>query len=217
MTIVSFAIIQLSPGDPLLNQSAAKSGGTGQSHEVYLVQKRSLGLDKPILLNFRNFKDYGPPAEAVAHYLGLIALSRRRAGPAGRSAERSGVAPAAKFLEHLKIPKFDARLAQDKEHAALAEDVLSHVQVWCEDQGAYAVPAMLALVKDPQSDLVTRRGSSAALNFMLVDPIRLHLFAPTPGGRNTRRVGELENLVAAGPGRFSARLRRAAHKSSIRC
>ena len=74
--------------------------------------------------------------------------------PAIPSCARSG-----RFLEHLRIPHFDRRLRDEKQRAALAQEVLSHVQVWCEDQGSYAVPAMMQCSKTPTSDLVTRRGA----------------------------------------------------------
>ena len=60
VTIVSFCIMQLAPGDPLLSQLGAQgsTGESSQTREAYLIQKRDLKLDKPLLLNFRGFRDY---------------------------------------------------------------------------------------------------------------------------------------------------------------
>ena len=129
-----------------------------------------------------------------------------------------------KFLEHCKMPKFDARLQQPtKQHRALAEDVLSHVQVWCEDQGSYAVPAMLELVEDPASDLITRRGAVRALNYMLVDPF-IYTYsrepredetpacwrAGEPGGQ--RRKNDFEPRLRRAPQRAETQLQAARHR-----
>ena len=60
VTIVSFLIMQLAPGDPLLLKAGRTgvSGQTSQTREAYLIQKRDLCLDKPLVLNFNYFRDY---------------------------------------------------------------------------------------------------------------------------------------------------------------
>ena len=60
VTIVSFCIMQLAPGDPLLLKAGRTgvSGQTSQTREAYLIQKRDLNLDKPLVLNFDYFRDY---------------------------------------------------------------------------------------------------------------------------------------------------------------
>src|SRR5579884_2524555 len=73
VTIVSFVIMQLAPGDPMLAQLEA--GGAGgqsmQTREAYLIQKRDLKLDKPVLVNFNDFRDYTGPIRTSAHFMGL--------------------------------------------------------------------------------------------------------------------------------------------------
>ena len=49
---------------------AGLSGQTSQTREAYLIQKRDLNLDKPLLLNFNYFRNYDEPVRIAAHYLG---------------------------------------------------------------------------------------------------------------------------------------------------
>ncbi len=61
VTLVSFCIMQLAPGDPLLaNPGGSGAASSSSQHEAYLLQKRELKLDKPLLLNFRYYHDYTP-------------------------------------------------------------------------------------------------------------------------------------------------------------
>ena len=69
VTIVSFLIMQLAPGDPLMNQMGGMSSASGQTREAYLIQKRDLHLDKPIVLNFNYFRDYSQDMRIAAHYM----------------------------------------------------------------------------------------------------------------------------------------------------
>src|SRR5438874_2457242 len=73
VTIVSFCIMQLAPGDPLMSQLGAggAAGQSSQTREAFLIQKRDLKLDKPLLLNFNYFRDYANPVRFAAHYLSL--------------------------------------------------------------------------------------------------------------------------------------------------
>src|SRR4029077_4970596 len=72
-TIVSFCIMQLAPGDPLMSQLGAggAAGQSSQTREAFLIQKRDLKLDKPLVLNFNCFRDYANRVRIAAHYLSL--------------------------------------------------------------------------------------------------------------------------------------------------
>ncbi len=76
VTLVSFVIMQLAPGDPMLAQidSGGSAGQSTQTREAYLIQKRDLQLDKPILLNVDDFRDYRARSAPVR----IICRSRRR-------------------------------------------------------------------------------------------------------------------------------------------
>jgi peptide/nickel transport system permease protein len=188
VTVVSFIIIQLSPGDPLLSQAAAKSGQGTQSHAAYLEQKRELGLDKPTLLNFRGFKDYSRPVLAVAHILGqdrrqLVEEFARMADEHGDSRLHTDRT----FLDELKIRNFDLRVADADLRENLAEEVLRRVQAWCEDQGTDALAAMIELLQHDATPLPTRRGAVRALNFMLVAPF-IYTYSRDPQDDQTNAV-----------------------------
>src|SRR5215471_16928042 len=73
VTIVSFCIMQLAPGDPLMTQLGAggAAGQSSQTREAFLIQKRDLKLDRPLLLNFNYFRDFSEPVRISAHYLAL--------------------------------------------------------------------------------------------------------------------------------------------------
>ena len=68
VTVVSFCIMQLAPGDPVKAKlgAAGMTGQSSQTREAYLVQKRDLHLDKPLVLNFRYFTDYSEPIRQAA-------------------------------------------------------------------------------------------------------------------------------------------------------
>ncbi|MBL8829092.1 MAG: ABC transporter permease subunit [Planctomycetaceae bacterium] len=173
VTLISFLIMQLAPGDPLLSQHSSSQGERETSRDAYLVQKRALGLDKPVLLNFNAWRDYHRTAPIVAHYLGrpvdeitaeLPALAA--AAPGTVEAERR------EFLAALKIPDWHKRLEDTEHQPALAQTIADFVQVWCEDAGTSAVPAMVSLLDDPQAhDLATRRGAIRALNHLVSEPL----------------------------------------------
>jgi len=73
VTIVAFVIMQLAPGDPLKEELGAGGamGESSETREAYLVRRRDLKLDRPLLLNFRDFYDYSDEIEVAAHYRGL--------------------------------------------------------------------------------------------------------------------------------------------------
>ncbi len=113
VTIVSFVIMQLAPGDPLLAQADAggSASRSAQTRDAYLLQKRDLQLDKPLVLNFNDFRDFTAPVDAAAHFLALT--------PQQVTAELAQLAddpvdPVAKarlaFLESLPIKDFNKRL-----------------------------------------------------------------------------------------------------------
>ena len=123
VTVISFCIMQLAPGDPLLSQlgSQGAAGESSQTREAYLIQKRDLNLDKPLILNFRNFHDYRPDLTIAAYYRSLTEeqvvedLARLSADPSGPEH-----AARLRFLRALDIEEFDERLHNPAKHARLA-------------------------------------------------------------------------------------------------
>ena len=87
VTIVSFVIMQLAPGDPLLTQAdqGGVAGRSAQTRESYLLQKRDLQLDKPLVLNFNDLNTPNTAPGGVgwgvvpsAGKSGLVALNPSR-------------------------------------------------------------------------------------------------------------------------------------------
>ena len=82
ITIVSFCVMQLAPGDPVLNQlNSGNAGQSGETPEAYLQRKRDLHLDKPLVLNFNSFRDFSLPLRCAL--LGFLSLSPQRFGRPG--------------------------------------------------------------------------------------------------------------------------------------
>jgi peptide/nickel transport system permease protein len=181
VTIVSFVIMQLAPGDPLLMQADSGGGGSraGQTRDAFLLQKRDLKLDKPLVLNFNDFRDFSAPIDAAAHFLGetppevTAELGRLAEGPADPVAKARLA-----FLKSLPITNFSARLARPKDHESLAAAVLAFTRVYCEDTGSHGVPAAIALLKS-DADLPDRIGAIRALEYMVPEPFR-YTFSRTP-------------------------------------
>jgi len=72
ITIVSFCIMQLAPGDPQISALSEKgtAGESSQTREAYLLQRREMFLDKPLLFNLNYFSDYSQPVQSAAYYHG---------------------------------------------------------------------------------------------------------------------------------------------------
>lgn len=160
VTVVAFCIMQMAPGDPQLTQmgSGGMTGESSQTRDAYLIQKRDLKLDKPLVLNFNYFRDYSGRVRAAAHYLGqseeeTLAELGRLAADANDPADSDQADSDRlnlKFLRSLKIDDFKTRLGDPKRHKRLAEAIRVYIQTFCEDNGVYSVPAAIALLNPPE-------------------------------------------------------------------
>jgi len=190
VTVVSFLVMKLAPGDPLLSQmgSSGVSNQTGQTRDAYLIQKRDLKLDKPILLNFNYFRDYTEPVRMAAHYLALD--DNRLAAELGElAAQPTPPAHAARleFLRGLGIADFDRRLADPAQRGRLAQAVKALVQPFCEDYGVYAVPAAVALLRSPQTSRAEKIGLAKVLTYMVPEPFTF-TYSRVPSEAQTSEV-----------------------------
>ena len=173
VTVVSFCIMQLAPGDPLMSQLGAggAAGQSSQTREAFLIQKRDLKLDKPLLLNLNYFRDYAGPVRIAAHYLSLsldeikAELPELAKSPGDESAQRRR-----SFLKSLKIPDLDANLKNPEQFGSLARKIQAWVQVYCEDTGRHGVPDAIALLDRSDSDVRLKIGAIRCLNRMVIDP-----------------------------------------------
>jgi len=159
VTIVSFVIMQIAPGDPMDNLGAGGlSAGAGQSREAYLIRKRDLKLDKPLLLNFNYFADYSSEVRQAARLLGRDTSGvERLLGELAEDPDAPEHQDLMAFLQALEIDDFRERLADTKQHARLAAAIRGAeqqglmggglVRVWCEDAGVHGVPPAIELLQ----------------------------------------------------------------------
>lgn len=190
VTVVSFCIMQLAPGDPLMTQLGAggAAGQSSQTREAFLIQKRDLKLDKPLLLNCNYFSDFSSPMRIAAHYLGLSLDEIQKEIPGlGASSPEPHAARRLAFLHSLKIPDFDANLLNREQFASLARKIQAWVQVYCEDTGLHGVPAAIALLDDADSDTRLKIGTIRCLNRMVLDPF-VYTYASHPSDADTAKV-----------------------------
>ena len=75
VTLVTFAVMQFAPGDPLKMQlgQGGSQGESGATREAFLHQRRQWKLDKPAMFNRRWFTDYASNGVEFAK-LGLNSL-----------------------------------------------------------------------------------------------------------------------------------------------
>lgn len=172
VTVVSFCIMQLAPGDPLMTQLGAggAAGQSSQTREAFLIQKRDLKLDKPLLLNVNYFRDFTVPVRVAAHFLGLSVDGIREQIPAltespGDPQSQQRLA----FLRSLKIPDFDSNLKNPEQFESLARKIQAWVQIYCEDIGLHGVPSAISLLGTADDNRL-RIGVIRCLNRMVLDP-----------------------------------------------
>jgi peptide/nickel transport system permease protein len=190
VTLVSFCIMQMAPGDPLSAQfaSSGTAGQSNQTREAYLIQKRDLKLDKPLVLNFNYFKNYGPTVRIAAHFMGLsteqIAAELPSLADPQTEEDRARLA----FVQSLKIPDFERRLHDPAQNARTAAAIQYYVTTFCEDSGAYAAPATMDILRS-DDPLPLKIGAIRALNRMVVEPHQF-TYSQDPTDEETPRVVE---------------------------
>jgi ABC-type dipeptide/oligopeptide/nickel transport system permease component len=193
VTIVSFVIMQLAPGDPLRNQlsPSGMAGQSGQNREAYLIQKRDLKLDKPLVLNFNYFRDFRDEMQVIAHYLGAeesqvaAELPELAAHP-----EEPTNAARLQFLRRLGIDAFDERLADPQRHPELAKAIQGYLGMYSDDLGIHGVEPAIAILRSDKASQRDRIGAIRALNHMVVDPL-VYTYSREPSEKNTAEIVDL--------------------------
>lgn len=172
VTVVSFCIMQLAPGDPLRNSLTAtgEQGKSAMRREAYLIQKRDLKLDKPLLLNFRAFHDYHEPLRQAAFFRGrseeeIVEHLRRLVLDPDSSEHAARI----QYLKSLPFDDFDSRLSDPRKHARLATAIRGFIQMYCEDVGIYGVSAAVELLTSADSDLKLKIGLIDCVDMMVVE------------------------------------------------
>ncbi len=199
VTVVSFCIMQLAPGDPMDNLGAAGlSSESGQTREAYLIRKRDLKLDKPLLLNFNYFRDYSGKVRIAAYYLGRTkAEVIADLADLAEHPDKLQNAARLKFLRSLGIEDFQQRLEDPRQRDQLARAIRGDqdqglmggglVRVFCEDAGVHGVPPAIDILRSDQAGLQEKIGAIRALNYMVVDPFA-YTYSHDPSPRETPLV-----------------------------
>ncbi len=172
VTVVSFCVMQLAPGDPVLSQLNGASGQSTQTPDAYQLQKHDLHLDKPLVLNFRYFHDYSPEMAAAAHYLSLTSeeilaelpsLAERPDDPTNASRLR--------FLRGLQISEFTARLIDSERRENLSRIIPRATSVLLQDIGENGVRAGIELLQTT-NDQKLKLGAINCLGRMVPEPFK---------------------------------------------
>jgi len=195
ITLISFYIMQKAPGDPQINQlSGGSAGQSTQTREAYLIQKRELHLDKPLILNLDYFRDYAAKVRSAAHYRARTVAQifaemkpLSTAEPAAANAGGPDVAERLAFLRSLEIPDFDQRLTNAEAWDLLAQSIDFYAKVFCEDVGSLGVPPVMELLQDEHADLKTRIGAIRCLSSMVPEPFR-YTYSVDPAPAETAEV-----------------------------
>lgn len=213
VTVVSFLIMQMAPGDPQLSQlgSGGTAGESSQTREAYLIQKRDLKLDKPLFYNLNYFRDYTSPIKQAAHFhvLTVEQLADELKQMSDDGPDKASQAKRFAFLKELKIDRFSERLSPPELNAAqlsgsgltaetwetekgqkriaLAKAVKGHLQVWCEDTGIHAVPEAITLLKSESTPRQIRIGLLRSLASMVVNPFT-YTYSRNPDPEEPLRV-----------------------------
>jgi ABC-type dipeptide/oligopeptide/nickel transport system permease component len=198
VTVISFCIMKLAPGDPLLMQmsSSGMAGQSTQTREAYLVQNRDLKLDKPVVFNLRYFADYCDELRICAHYAAR-SVDDVRAEVAGMASpgddeqlrERTGFLRR-QFRARLSIRDFDQRLQDSAQHDGVAKAILALTGLYFEDVGINAVPDAMALLDEAGATAEGQRlriGLVRLLNGMVTDPFR-YTYSNPPVESETAQV-----------------------------
>jgi peptide/nickel transport system permease protein len=189
VTVVSFCIMQLAPGDPILLKagSTGLAGQTSQTRDAYLIQKRDLNLDKPLVLNFNYFRDYSEPVRMAVHFMALDDQEIAAELPTLAESDDPDIVARRRFLEGLRIPDFAQRLADPDKHPGLAQAIHSYVQVYCEDTGLHGVPPAMAILRSGASGLREKIGAIRALDSMAPEPF-VYTYSQHPSDSETPPV-----------------------------
>ncbi|WP_145056687.1 ABC transporter permease subunit [Lignipirellula cremea] len=171
ITIVTFSVMQLAPGDPMLqNYEQQGASGQGQTRESYVLQMRDLKLDKPQLLNFRHYYNYTDELRQAAF------IFSREPGDwqpfltdVAEHPDKPENAAFLKFVRGLQVKNLDRSLENEDERASLGRKISDYAQSYLEKQGSYAVSQAMELL---QSDELTPRlqiGLIKTLNMLVVE------------------------------------------------
>jgi len=190
VTLVTFSVMKLAPGDPLKDQlsQSGSQNESGSTHEAYIHQRHQWKLDKPAFLNTRWFRDYSFQARqsALLYALSDAELEARlneMAEEIGRGATSEGL----QFVRGLEIEAFDQRLTDPEQRKGLVKIVRIGIQVQIEDSIAEHGVRFLGAVLE-EKDLKIRIGAIRCLLLCtLGDPFH-YTYSKEPKAEETSSI-----------------------------
>jgi peptide/nickel transport system permease protein len=176
--LLTFLIIQLSPGDPMRLQigrmGEAKAGAI--TSEQYKIMREQFNLDKPLLINLRPFINYEPDLKIVIKILGLP--DQELPGFLEYAAEDPS-SSAYKLLCKLDIEKISQRIKDPRQRIELVNAVKAASLWYLDDIGEWTVPGLVKGLKD-SNDLKERLGAILALRNVVGRPFKFYFAEDAP-------------------------------------
>jgi hypothetical protein len=203
VTVVAFCIMQLAPGDPLKAQLVrrGRSARPAMTREAYLIMRRDLKLDRPLLLNFRLLSRLHHAGRQARFFRGL-SIAQIRQELAGLAAAPDAPENAARlaYLRSLNIADFDQLLADPDSTSGWPTMITTGVQLDLEDVGARRA----ASDGDAPRSSVARQQQIGAIRADPADGGRTvpdQFPSACRRGRHSLRAGDMATVVArAEPG-----------------
>ncbi len=188
VTVVTFVIMQLAPGDPMLNQLTPGGGADkkGETRESFLIRMRDLKLDKPLLLNLRGFYDFKNDLKQAAYFR---TLDDKQTAALLADMHKSPEKHARKFefIANLDMGSFRRDLADPDKYTSLTRGIAAYSQSYFEKMGAAAVPDAMELLQDKETPAAERAELVNMLNFMVVEKVKA-TYSSEPLPEETQRV-----------------------------
>jgi len=198
ITIVSFCVMQLSPGDPILQQFDAQGGQSGQNRDAYLIQMRDLKTDRPLLVNFRNYYDYHQDLEMGAYLFGvdepaLVAYFTTLAEGEPVPEDAPTHAEFLRFEKLLAVKDFEESLGDKERHEKLAKQVLAHAESYFQRQGNFAVADAMDMLQSDSLSANQTVGLVRVINLLVVEAAKPTYSTP-PKESETEKVQAVWDL-----------------------
>jgi ABC-type dipeptide/oligopeptide/nickel transport system permease component len=192
VTLVTFSVMKIAPGDPLKDQltQGGSQNASGSTHEAYVHQRRQWKLDKPAFLNDRWFRNYRDQARMSAFLYGLTDPGlQKRLDDLAEEPRRGESSETLVFLRGLGIEALDQRLMDVEQRKGLAQIVRIAIQIQVEDNlGEHGVRFLGSQLEE--KDLTIRIGAIRCLLLCtLGDPFR-YTYSKDP------RPDETDSIVA---------------------
>lgn len=201
VTLVSFLIMQLAPGDPARERFAGEGGAKpgGNTREAYLVLKRDLQLDLPWVLNLRGFTDYAPTAKTAAWFRGrsneeLLKELETLGAPGHRLSgeERTRL----EFLQSLGLKRpLPEALWNDEGRTAVLGEIQPAIPEYVGDRGRDVFKPLVDLARGSASDRKLKLGALLLLSSTTSEPFR-YLYPERPKAGQTQAQFEADQAAA---------------------